>query len=134
MENYQKSLKRRMVWWWTWWSLCALMFAGHLGEFLVNITVGIGGIRWGGIFMVTKIAALLLFGWPTFSFFPSLDKLLQKDLGKENTALYAKALILERKLQSYQMDSVKKEGDRSIQENISKMEAELAKHEQEKSA
>lgn len=104
------------------------MFFGNLLE-LILVVVDVAYISHdspSNTFLLAKVLALLIFLIPTFGFFPSTDRLLARDLEKDKDNLYAKAIMLQRKLVKRNKIVDKTKKDKDIEETIEKMEKELA--------
>lgn len=128
MESYKRKLKLRLAWWWVWWAICAFMFFGNLLELIMIIVdyMFISHESPDTVYVITKVVALIIFIIPTFAFFPSVDRLLAKDLTKNKDNLYAKAISLERRLAKKNKIADEMRKDKEIEKTVEEMEQELA--------
>lgn len=130
MDKYRLKLKVRMAWWILWWSLCALFLFAHIVEVVVGL---IGLVPIGGVYFVPiKLTVFVIFGWLTTAYFPSVEKLLEKDIKKkEPYSDFANAITLERKILISKKIKKKERESKELRDNIKKMKAELEQNENE---
>ena len=111
-----------MAWWILWYSICLLLLAGHSIDFIININAL--GDKAG---IVMKYILLIILAYITLQKFPSVSKLVSKDLKKNSNNLQAKAMKLERELHNLKKHEKEKQEADGLDKKVTEMEAEIQK-------
>jgi amino acid permease len=97
MDSYRSRIKLRMGWWFTWWVIVVLLF-------IMQVSSVIDAFRHLDMFdksyLPIQLFWLIVFGSIAITKFPRIDRLLQKDIKKNPENVYAKVMILERKVKN----------------------------------
>lgn len=129
MDKYRRDIKYRMAMWICWWSVCALVFAMCFLIFCGNVIVSFTHLEYLGFHFLVNFAWSVILGCITFQKVPKIDKLLQIDIKRNPDNIYAKAMILERKLKKQREQSKSSKEREDLEAHVREMEAQVGKHE-----
>ena len=119
MDSYRRKIKLRIAWWLCWYVLCtlaAILEIGVLYDYWKNPTGDV-------VYIVIQLFAL--FASLSITKTPNVDRLVERDLKKDPENIYAKTLLLERKLADQKRKAAEKKEHDDLSQKVKDMEDEM---------
>ena len=126
MDSYRTKIKIRMGWWITWWVICVLAVILEALSIIDSLRHP-GFLHQPETFM--QYVWFVIFLTIAIKKIPSVSRLLQKDINKNPDNVFAKAMILERKVDQQSKQNERRQEKEELRTRIEEMEKQIAKEE-----